>query len=107
MMRATFNSYFVTPLFDPSLVSRRHALVTDLLKEVVEIRELSDGYAFKCSCSEPATQRMADYILFESEHSPGLTFEIVVEADRLACWLQVRSDVTGGLPGSELRSAPR
>ena len=65
-------------------------LVTSLFKYVAEIQELEDGYAFKLRRSELLVRRIADYILFEGQHSPQLTFALVAEPNDGALWLQVR-----------------
>lgn len=65
-------------------------LVSSLFKYVAEIQEIEDGYAFKFRRSELLIRRIADYILFEGQHSPQLTFALVAEPNGGALWLQVR-----------------
>jgi hypothetical protein len=65
-------------------------LVSRLFKYVAEIQELEDGYAFKFRRSELLVRRIADYIVFEGQHSPQLAFVLVAEPDGGAVWLQVR-----------------
>lgn len=80
----------VAPPSDPSLVLRRRMLVSGLLKHVSEIQALEDGYAFRFCRSELLTRRIADYILFEGQHSPRLTFVLIAEPNGGSLWLQVR-----------------
>ena len=80
----------MTKLSDPALALRRQMLVSGLFQYVSMVQELEDGYAFKFRRSECLARRIADYVLFEGLHSPGLTFVIVVEPDCAASWLQVR-----------------
>lgn len=75
---------------DPALALRREKLVTGLFKYVAEIQEVEDGYAFKFRRSELLIRRIADYILFEGQHSPQLMFVLVSEPNDGAVWLQVR-----------------
>lgn len=75
---------------DPALALRRQMLVSSLFKYVAEIQELEDGYAFKFRRSELLTRRIADYIVFEGQHSPQLTFVLAAEPNGGALWLQVR-----------------
>jgi hypothetical protein len=75
---------------DPALILRREMLVSGLFKYVAEIQELEDGYAFKFRRSELLIRRIADYILFEGQYSPQLTFMFVAEANGGVLWLQVR-----------------
>ena len=75
---------------DPALALRRQMLVSSLFKYVGEIQELEDGYAFKFRRLELLIRRIADYIVFEGQHSPQLTFVLVAEPNDGAVWLQVR-----------------
>lgn len=75
---------------DPSLALRRRMLVTGLLTDVVEVRALEDGYAFKFRRVERLIRRLADYILFESGQSPWLTFVLTAESKGGWLWLEVR-----------------
>lgn len=75
---------------DPALALRREMLVTGLFKYVAEIQEIEGGYAFKFCRLELLIRRIADYIVFEGQHSPQLTFVLVAEPNNGAVWLQVR-----------------
>ena len=87
-------SYTTHPLVacfpDPALALRREMLVTGLFKYVAEIQEIEDGYAFKFRRSELLIRRIADYIVFEGQHSPQLMFALIAEPDGGALWLQIR-----------------
>ena len=65
-------------------------LVTGLFKYVAEIQEIEDGYAFKFRRSELLNRRIADYIVFEGQHSLQLMFVLVSEPNEGAVWIQVR-----------------
>ena len=84
------SSSLVTPASDPALALRRHMLVSSLFKYVAEIQELNDGYAFKFRRSELLIRRIAEYIVFEGQHSPQLRFVLIAEAEGGVLWLQVR-----------------
>ncbi len=88
------HSYTTHPLVacftDPALGLRRELLVTGLFKYVAEIQEIEDGYAFKFRRSELLIRRIADYLVFEGQHSPQLTFVLLAESNDGAVWLQVR-----------------
>jgi len=62
---------------DPELALRREMLVTGLFKYVAEIQDIEDGYAFKFRRSELLIRCIADYIVFEGQHSPKLMFVLV------------------------------
>ena len=80
----------VTPLLDRALALRRQMLVAGLFKHVAEVQEIEDGYAFRFKRSDLLARRIADYLLFEGEHSPQLSFTFIVESNGGAFWLQVR-----------------
>ena len=90
IMHSSFNQSLVTRHPDRALALRREMLVTGLFKYMAEIQELEDGYAFKFRRSELLVRRIADYIMFEGQHSPQLTFALVSEPNGSVLWLQVR-----------------
>ena len=78
------------PPSDPGLLFRRQRQVAGLFKYVAEMQELEDGYAFKFRRSELLIRRIADYIVFEGQHAPHLTFGLVAEPNGSVLWMQVR-----------------
>lgn len=90
MMRLNSAPSLVTQAADPSLALQRQILVSSLFKYGTEIREIEGGYAFKFRRSELLIRRIADYLVFEGQHSPQLTFVLVTEPNDGAVWLQVR-----------------
>jgi len=89
-MHSSFNQSLVTFFPDPALALRREMLVTGLFKYMAEIQEIEGGYAFKFCRSELLVRRIANYIVFEGQHSPQLTFALVAELNDGAVWLQIR-----------------
>ncbi len=89
-MHSSFNQSLVTYFPDPALALRREMLVTGLFKYMAEIQEIEGGYAFKFCRSELLVRRIADYIVFEGQHSPQLTFALAAELNDGAVWLQIR-----------------
>ena len=65
-------------------------LVAGLFKYVAEVQDIENGYAFRFKRSELLTRRIADYLLFEGQHSPQLSFMLIVEPNRGPFWLEVR-----------------
>ena len=65
-------------------------LVAGLFKYVAEVQDIGDGYAFRFRRSDLLTRRIADYLLFEGQHSPQLSFMLIVEPNRGPFWLEVR-----------------
>ncbi|MEO8046194.1 MAG: hypothetical protein ABI684_02830 [Nitrospirota bacterium] len=90
MMSLNQVPWLVTQAPDPALALQRQMLVSSLFKYVAEIQEIEGGYAFKFRRSELLIRRIADYIMFEGQHSPQLMFVLVSEPNDGAVWLQVR-----------------
>lgn len=90
IMRNSPNQPRVTHFPEPALALRREMLVSSFFKYMAEIQELEDGYAFKFRRSELLVRRIADYIVFEGQHSPQLTFALVAEPNGGPLWLEVR-----------------
>jgi hypothetical protein len=65
-------------------------LVAGLFKYVAEVQEIEGGYAFRFKRSDLLTRRIADYLLFEGQHSPQASFMLIVEPDGGPLWLEVR-----------------
>lgn len=80
----------VSPVLDRAIQLRRQMLVAGLFKHVAEVREIDDGYAFRFKRSDLLTRRIADYLLFEGQHSPQLSFMLIVEPNGGPLWLEVR-----------------
>jgi hypothetical protein len=78
--------WLVTQAPDPALALRRQMLVSSLFKYVAEIEEIEGGYAFKFRRRELLIQRIAEYIVFEGQHSPHLMFVLVSKPNDGAVW---------------------
>jgi hypothetical protein len=89
-MRSSPHQPLVAKSLDQALILRREMLVTGLFKYMAEIQDLEDGYAFKFCRSALLIRRIADYIVFEGQHSPQLIFALIAEPDGGTLWLQVR-----------------
>ena len=98
----------VSPLLHPDKALRRQMLVSELFKDVKEIRSLDNGYGFRFDRSDDLDdllRKIAEYIVFESLNSSQLTFMIDEEPKVNGFWLQVRS-VEGYVPDIALTSVP-
>jgi hypothetical protein len=89
-MRSSTTHSLVACFPDPALALRRKMLVTRLFKYVAEIQDIKEGYACQFHRSERFIQRIADYIVFEGQHSPQLMFVLASEPNDGAVWLEVR-----------------
>ena len=89
-MRSSTTHPLVACFPDSALALRREMLVTRLFKYVAEVQDIEDGYAFKFRRLDLLIRRIAEYIVFEGQHSPQLMFVFVSEPNDGAVWLQVR-----------------
>jgi hypothetical protein len=67
---------------------RHTALSQQLAQAVQEVRELTDGYAFRYQTDETTWLRAAEYVDLERRCCPFFTFMLVHEAGG-AVWLQL------------------
>lgn len=71
----------------------RHEKESTLLFESYEdVEELSNGYAFRYPATPEWTQQIATFIQGEQRCCPFFRFELVVDPEQEATWLQLRGD---------------
>ncbi len=70
--------------------AQRGGEVADLFKEVEQVSELDDGYAFRFAGNNSAATRLLDFTLVERSCCPFFTFELVFEPQQGPIWLQLR-----------------
>jgi hypothetical protein len=76
-------------LNEAELHQRRQAIMDVFRSMQVSVSELPDGYAFTCSATSEALQRIAQLVDLERPCCPFLTFKIVVEAAQAVMRLEV------------------
>ena len=64
--------------------------VGDLFKEVEQVRELVDGYAFRFSGTATTANRLLAFTLIERSCCPFFTFEFVFEPNEGPIWICLR-----------------
>nr|BBH93533.1 hypothetical protein KTA_17320 [Thermogemmatispora argillosa] len=69
---------------------RRRESNLDLFREAEEVRELSDGYAFRFSATHEQLAAILALIEGERECAPLLTFELEFTPQRGPLWLHIR-----------------
>ncbi|WP_052890685.1 hypothetical protein [Thermogemmatispora carboxidivorans] len=88
-------------------IMRRRESTLDLFREAEEVKELSDGYAFRFRDRQEQLAAILALISIERECAPLLTFELQFAPQRGPLWLRIRGPegvkayIKGGL------SAPR
>jgi len=71
-------------------MARRGVEVADLFKEVEQVNELADGYAFRFAGNNSTATSLLNFTLVERSCCPFFTFELVFEPQQGPIWLQLR-----------------
>ena len=64
--------------------------VNELFKDVQQVKELADGYAFRLPGSDVWANRLVQFITFERGCCPFFTFALVFEPEQGPIWLHLR-----------------
>ena len=68
----------------------RSGEVNELFKDVQQVKELADGYAFRFPGSDSWANRLVQFITFERGCCPFFTFALVFEPEQGPIWLHLR-----------------
>ena len=63
--------------------------VGDLFKDVQQVRELADGYAYRFPGNEEWASKLLKFIMGERSCCPFFTFELGFEPDEGPIWLHI------------------
>jgi len=88
-------------VMDTEQRKRYRALRRQLSKDVLEVRELEDGYAFRHSSEAEVLIAMAQYVTLERLCCPFFDFAIEVGRDGGEVWLKI----TGGQEAKHILQA--
>ncbi|HEY6163189.1 MAG TPA: hypothetical protein VI112_18320 [Bacteroidia bacterium] len=83
-------------LTSPQLQERKETVLAQLKKEVVEKKELADGYSFKFSGADSVYIQLSDFIRSERTCCDFFTFRLEVSDEKSFTWLTVT-----GPPGTK------
>jgi len=73
----------------PELRNRRESILKEFKQQIIETKELPDGYAF-CFAGEPSElQWLAEFMAFERECCAFLTFVLEAQPNQGAIWLSL------------------
>ena len=76
-------------LTSPELQARKETVIADLKKQVIEKKELSNGYAFKFTGADTVVDALAEFIKTERECCDFFTFNLSVSGDKSEAWLEL------------------
>jgi hypothetical protein len=77
-------------LSTPELRERKETVLASLKKQLVEKKELTDGYAFKFSGSDAMLDELTEFIKTERECCDFFTFNLSIAGDKNEIWLELR-----------------
>ncbi|GAC1385436.1 MAG: hypothetical protein NVS4B7_09000 [Ktedonobacteraceae bacterium] len=80
----------VCSLAEQDLVKRRAELAVDIFKNVQQVQELADGYAFRYPGAVAWATKLTEFITFERACCPFFTFELIFEPEQGPIWLRLR-----------------
>jgi len=77
-------------LTTPELRQRKETVLASLQSQVVEKKELADGYAFKFPGTDKMLDELTEFIKTERECCDFFTFNLSVSGDKSDIWLELK-----------------
>jgi len=76
-------------LTTPELQKRKETVLASLKSQVIEKKELKDGYAFKFTGSDRMVDELTEFIKTERECCDFFTFNLSISGDKSEAWLEL------------------
>jgi hypothetical protein len=76
-------------LTTPELQKRKSTVLESLRKQVLETKELNDGYAFKFPGTDKMIDELIEFIKTERECCDFFTFNLSVSGDKTGVWMGI------------------
>lgn len=76
-------------LTSPELQKRKSTVLESLRKQVLEKKELKDGYAFKFQGTDKMIDELIEFIKTERECCDFFTFNLSISGDKSEVWLEI------------------
>lgn len=76
-------------LTTPELQQRKSTVIESLRKQVIQTKELANGYAFKFTGTDKMVDELTEFIKTERECCDFFTFTISVKGDKSDIWLEM------------------
>jgi hypothetical protein len=76
-------------LTTPELQARKATVLESLRKQIVEKKELKDGYAFKFAGTDKMVDELIEFIKTERECCDFFTFNLSISGDKSEAWLEL------------------
>ncbi|MCW3127345.1 MAG: hypothetical protein JWO03_3003 [Bacteroidetes bacterium] len=69
---------------------RKSTVIASLQKQMLEKKELADGYAFRFAGTDCVVDELTEFIKTERQCCDFFTFNLSVKGDHSAAWLELR-----------------
>jgi hypothetical protein len=87
--KASASTAFTCKLTSPELRERKATVLASLKKQVVEKKELDNGFAYKFTNSQAILDELNSFVKDEKECCDFLSFEITTSPDKKETWLKI------------------
>lgn len=77
-------------LTTPELRKRKETVLASLKKQVLEKKELPDGYAYKFTGTDNMVDALAEFIKTERACCDFFTFNLSISGDQSEAWLEIK-----------------
>ena len=77
-------------LTTPELQQRRATVIESLRKQILETKELGNGYAFKFHGTDTMIDELTTFIKTERECCDFFTFTMTISGDKNSVWLELK-----------------
>lgn len=78
-------------LSSPELIKRKETVLASLKAQVLEKKELTDGFAFRFNGSDKMIDELTEFIKTERTCCGFFTFNLSISGDKSEIWLELRS----------------
>lgn len=84
------NKQITCKLTSPELQKRKETVLASLKSQVIEKKELNDGFAFKFNGSDKMLDELTEFVKTERECCDFFTFNLSVSGDQSETWLEIK-----------------
>ena len=76
-------------LTSPELMARKATVIASLKRQVLESKELPDGFAYRFHGDDAVVDELTDFIKTERQCCSFFTFDLSVKGDKSVAWLKL------------------
>ncbi|MGE0568976.1 MAG: hypothetical protein AB7O73_13630 [Bacteroidia bacterium] len=83
------NTELSCKLTSPELLERKATVIASLRKQMIEKKELKNGYAFKFNGSDSMIDELTEFVKTERQCCDFFTFNLSISGDKSEAWLEL------------------